>query len=384
MRLVHVGHVPFRPEVGTPYHLSLALARYMPVIYINPPLSFGGWASSRRFFKSSDGVYDLDVVSVVMPGQLRFLPRRWRKKPTEWLMLPWVLRSLRGINPHSMVLWVSNSELALVLHRRLRPRLTCYHRLDDFGAMDPSLAPLERALEQIADIIFVVAPALRDQHRARGREAILLPNAVNRTLFERALDESLAVPTDLQKIPRPRVGFIGWITPRWIDIELILEIARRRPDWSLVLIGPKVSWHPISLPSNCYLIGARPYAQLPAYLKGIDVCLIPFKEGAIRDGASPLKLYEYLAAGRAVVSTPVPGLDNFEELVWCASNADEFVESIEQALGEAHNPRAQSRRTEAVAPHTWEARAHFVMEHLSRWLHDVPAPASSPSAPPAW
>ncbi|MCS7065880.1 MAG: hypothetical protein NZL85_06330, partial [Fimbriimonadales bacterium] len=129
------------------------------------------------------------VISPVLPGALRFLPRRWRKKPLRTLTLPIVLHQLRHVASDQLVLWVSNSELGLWLHRRLRPALTCYHRLDDFGAMDPSLAPLERALEQIADIIFVVSPHLQAQHRARGREAHLLPNGVDTAFFARALEE---------------------------------------------------------------------------------------------------------------------------------------------------------------------------------------------------
>lgn len=381
MQLFHVGHVPFRPEWGTPYHLSVALAGHMPVAYINPPLSFSQWAVLRRqpFITRSE----VRVISPVLPGALRFLPRRWRKKPLRTLTLPIILHQLRHVASDQLVLWVSNSELALWLHQRLRPALTCYHRLDDFGAMDPSLAPLERALEQIADIIFVVSPHLQAQHRARGREAHLLPNGVDTAFFARALEEETPIPADLQAIPAPRIGFIGHLTPRWIDFELMMVAAEQRPNWSFVMIGPKVSWQPDCLPPNFYLLGARPYAQLPQYLKGLDVCLVPFKQNAITDGASPLKLYEYLAAGRAVVSTPVPDLPTFEQVVWCVRDVEGLVQAVEQALPVAHDPLEQRRRVEAVAPHSWEARAQMVVKYLTRALHAALEPASSPAAPPA-
>jgi glycosyltransferase involved in cell wall biosynthesis len=164
-------------------------------------------------------------------------------------------------------------------------------------------------------------------------------------------------------LPAPRIGFVGWVTPRWIDVDLILQVARSRPEWSIVIIG-SVSRHVPSFPSNVYLLGKRPYHLLPHYLKGLDVCLVPFKNNAITRGASPLKLYEYLAAGRAVVSTPVPDLPAFEGVVWCAEDAPNFIRAIEEALTVAHDPQEQRRRVEAVAPHSWEARAQTVIQHL--------------------
>ncbi|GBC93084.1 Putative teichuronic acid biosynthesis glycosyltransferase TuaH [bacterium HR15] len=366
MELLHVGHVPFRPESGTPYHLSVALAKHIEVTYINPPLSFAQWMRLR--YQPPLQKDSVRVISTVLPGALRFLPRRWRRKPLQALMLSLSLCRLRDVHRKRVILWVSNSELALWLHQRLRPTLTCYHRLDDFGAMDPSLESLEHELEQIADLIFVVSPTLQEQHRLRGRDAILLPNAVNLEFFAKSVDQATPVPSDLRAIPAPRIGFIGWITPRWIDIELLLEVASRRPDWSLVLIGPKVSWHPNHIPRNCYLLGVRPYRQLPAYLKGLDVCLVPFKDNAITQGASPLKLYEYLAAGRAVVSTNVPGLDEFEGIVWRAGDVESFIVAIEDALPLAHDAVAQRRRVEAVSPHSWDARAQTVMAYIRNAL----------------
>jgi glycosyltransferase involved in cell wall biosynthesis len=306
----------------------------------------------------------VEVVSIALPGGLRFLPRRWRLM----LIVPLILRRLKGIDRDELVLWVSISNLSLPLYRLLRPRLTCYHRVDDFGAMEPSLMSLEDSLEKIADIIFVVSPNLQKQHQARGREAILLPNAANLTLFAKALHGETCPPSDLESIPHPRIGFVGWVNPKWIDVDLIMQVACLHPEWSIVLIGG-VSRHVPPFPSNVFLLGKRPYHLLPHYLKGLDVCLVPFKNNAITHGASPLKLYEYLAAGRAVVSTPVPDLSAFEGVVWCAEDAPSFIRAIEEALAVAHDPQEQRRRVEAVAPHSWEARAQTVIQHLEAMLN---------------
>lgn len=123
-------------------------------------------------------------------------------------------------------------------------------------------------------------------------------------------------------------------------------------------------------PPNMHWLGPRPYRQLPHYLKALDVCLVPFKQNAITMGASPSTLYEYLAAGRAVVNTYVPDVQYFGDLVWQANTPREFGQAIGDTLLAAHDPVHQRRRIEAIQPHTWGARAAQVHEciqaHLSQ------------------
>lgn len=369
MILVHVGHVMYRPESGTPYHLSRALSKYFSVVYINPIAGLWQWYQWHSRMKMLGILREnVRVVTPVAPGGLRFLPRSWRKLPIQTLTLFQLVRLFRQLRNQQTILWVSNSELALRLHAILRPTLTCYHRLDDFGAMDPNLAELELALERIADIVFVVSPHLIPHHQSRGRQAILLPNAVSAEMFSTALNPTTPIPEDLLAIPEPRIGFIGWITPKWVDIELIFAVAQNNPHWHFVLVGPCVNWHPTVMPQNVHHLGVRPYHQLPHYLKGMNVCLLPFKKNGITKGASPLKFYEYLAAGRAIVSTYVPEVDYFDKLVWQADTPEEFSQAIHDALKNAHDPVLQQKRVQAIQPHTWEVRAEQVYQHINKYL----------------
>ncbi|MER3403451.1 MAG: hypothetical protein C4337_09250 [Armatimonadota bacterium] len=372
MILVHVGHVLYRPESGTPYHLSRALSKYFPVVYINPMVGLWDWYRWYNALRTTDAFGShVKVITPIAPGGLRFIPRPYRHTLTTILTTIQMWSLFQDLRKQKVILWVSNSGLAIKLHSLLRPTVTCYHRLDDFGAMDPRLTDLELALEQIADIIFVVSPHLIPQHQARGREAVLLPNAVSADIFAKALEPRTPVPTDLLAIPQPRVGFIGAITPEWIDIELVLVTAQKNPQWHFVLIGPRWprrKWKHLHFPKNVHFLGMRPYHLLPNYLKGIDVCLLPFKQNAITFGASPLKLYEYLAAGRAVVSTYVPDVNYFENLAWVANDASDFSKAIHQALKTAHDPAAQQARLRAVQPHTWDSRAQKVYHHVSQFL----------------
>lgn len=367
--LIHVGHVMFSPESGTPYHISRALSRYFQVVYINPITGYGRWNRWRRATCHRNNLCEgVRVITPLAPGGLRFLPRSMRALPTRLLIRTQFASLWRQVRGQTVVLLSTLSHLTPELHALVQPRLTCYHRLDDFGAMSHRHMQTELALERISDLIFVVSPHLIAQHRSRGRDAILLPNGVAADLFAAALSPETQIPADLLKIPEPRIGFIGWLAPKWIDIDLLYGVASHNPQWQFVLIGMRSREVKKQLPPNMHWLGPRPYRQLPQYLKGLDVCLVPFKQNAITMGASPLKLYEYLAAGRAVVSTYVPDVQYFGDLVWQANTPREFGQAIGDALLAAHDPVQQRRRIEAIQPHTWETRAAQVYECIQAHL----------------
>jgi len=130
-----------------------------------------------------------------------------------------------------------------------------------------------------------------------------------------------------------------------------------------------VNWKPPSkLPSNLHFLGSRPYERLPQYLKGLDVCLVPFKDNAISRAASPLKLYEYLAAGRAVVTSPVPDQAYLASVVWSARTGEEFLSAIGDALTKAHDPKECLCRLAEVSQHSWWQRAQTALFYVQQAL----------------
>jgi glycosyltransferase involved in cell wall biosynthesis len=268
------------------------------------------------------------------------------------------------------VLWSYLSELTLPLQRALKAEILCYHCLDDFAILSPKDRPLERSIEVKADLLFVVSMPLQEQYARQGRKAILLPNGVDLAHFSQALNEKTEVPKDLASLPSPRIGFVGLVDPLWwVDTELLLALAWARPNWSVVIVGPTEKWRlPSDVPPNLHLLGARPYRSVPCYLKGMDVCLVPFKKNAVTQACSPLKLYEYLAAGRAVVSTPVPDLTFLGSVVRSARSQDEFLAAIEEVLPLAHDPIEQQRRLEVAAQHSWQQRAQVALKWIEKAL----------------
>lgn len=240
MQILICSHAPFLPEFGTPYHLACALDEYAEVVFITPVLS----AQQRRAVLSAAGGKPLRIVTPALPGAGRFVPRRWRR----YLLTAWSVHTaldvLRSRLQPPTVLWAHFTEVALRLKTPLRPNLFCYQRLDDFTAMNPHQATLEQQLMQQADLNFVVAPSLIDAQWMRPNSWAYLPNGVANELFVHAQSEQTQVPRDLADLPAPRIGYIGAIHPDWVDVERIMELADAVPEWSWVVIGPKIRWSP--------------------------------------------------------------------------------------------------------------------------------------------
>ncbi|MEJ1157274.1 glycosyltransferase [Prosthecomicrobium sp. N25] len=177
--------------------------------------------------------------------------------------------------------------------------------LSQFKGADPALVALEDELIAKADLVFTGGQSLYDAKRHRHPSIHLFPSSIDRDHFGRAL-AGPPEPADLAGLPRPRLGFFGVIDER-LDLDLLSGLALARPDWTFVMIGPVVKISEADLPAapNIRWLGARPYADLPAYLGHIDVGIMPFALNAATEFISPTKTPEFLAAGLPVVSTPI-------------------------------------------------------------------------------
>lgn len=213
----------------------------------------------------------------------------------------------------------------------------------------------ERVLLAKVDAVFAINHPLAEAKRAVNPRTYVCPHGVDHPLFARALDAATVVPPDLADLPRPRIGFYGTLRD-WVDFELIAYVARKRPDWTLVLIGQVLAdLSPIRGLANVHLLGRKLHSELPAYCKGFDVGVIPYRIDERMAFVNPLKLREYLSAGLPVVSTPVPEVSRFGDLAYVAATRNDFVSAIERALGE-DSPAARGMRSLAMRNETWAAR----------------------------
>ena len=247
---------------------------------------------------------------------------------------------------------------------KLGESLSVYYCVDEwsmFSYIDAEgTNEMEQALLQRVDCVFAVNEALAKRKGRFNRETYVATHGVHHDLFAAALDPD-AVPDDIAALPHPVIGFFGTLED-WVDLELIAEVAERRPDWSIVLIGPPlIDVELLSQMRNVHVLGPRPYEDLPAYSKDFDVGIIPYRASEQLRYRNPLKLREYLSAGLPVVSTATPETPEYDE--WCAvaSDADAFVNAIEAAL-EEDSPELRRERSEAMASESWEARVAKLVE----------------------
>ncbi|RAJ94122.1 glycosyl transferase family 1 [Larkinella arboricola] len=249
--------------------------------------------------------------------------------------------------------------MALNFTEHIQPRLTVYDCMDELSAFrgaPPQLREREKQLMQQAQLMFTGGQSLYEAKKNLHPSVHAFPSSIDNHHFGQArlgLDD----PADQQALAYPRIGFSGVIDER-LDIQLLGELARRRPDWQFVLLGPVVKIDPASLPQgpNLHYLGMKAYEQLPAYFSNWQVAWLPFALNESTRFISPTKTPEYLAAGLPVVSTPIRDVvSTYGECgtVWIADGVEEFERSIEAAL---QNPSALcwSRIDAQLAQCSWQ------------------------------
>ncbi|MEO6734487.1 MAG: glycosyltransferase family 1 protein [Ferruginibacter sp.] len=222
--------------------------------------------------------------------------------------------------------------LSLLFSDHLQPVATVYDCMDELTAFkfaDPQLKEAERLLFQKADVVFTGGNNLYEAKKKLHPNVHAFPSSIDKEHFQKARSLAEDYP-DQQAIPHPRLGFFGVIDERF-DIELIRQAAELRPDWQFILIGPVVKIDPHSLPrnQNIHYLGSKTYNELPGYLSGWDIALIPFAINESTQYISPTKTPEYLAAGKPVISTPITDVINpygKKGLVHIINNATQLVE----------------------------------------------------------
>jgi UDP-galactopyranose mutase len=279
-----------------------------------------------------------------------------------------------GLTDH--IVW-QYTPMALPLAQTLRPRAVVYDCMDELSMFlnaPPELLVHESALLEWADLVFTGGPSLYRAKKGRHPNLHCFPSSVDVSHFQQACRSSenqssarLAEPGDQVVLPHPRLGFYGVIDER-LDLPLLGALAQAHPEWQVVMVGPVVKIDPGKLPRhpNLHYFGQRSYGQLPAYLAGWDVCLLPFARNNATRFISPTKTLEYMAAELPVVSTPITDVaDPYGEIVYLGDTPQAFIGACEQALGASDVERSvrTAKMRHVLANTSWDATTR-AMENL--------------------
>lgn len=278
---------------------------------------------------------------------------------------------VRGFRHRDSIFW-TYSPITTSIFRLSKFRMAVYHCVDEVKAQPgmpvATIEKDESDLMRAADAIFVTSRSLELTRRECNKNTFYFSNVADYEHFSSAKSESLAVPADLLAIPGPRIGFVGAISGYKVDFPLLASVAKARPNWSFVLIGKVGEGDPwtdvASLKSypNIHFLGSKAYADLPAYLKGIDAAILPCALNEYTKGMFPMKFFEYLAAGKYVVSTPLDSLAEFGGIARFASDSESFVGQLELVL--TGDPQLLDRSEILAKENTYESRMKKMMRCL--------------------
>ena len=381
--IVCLGTVEWLVVHSIAEHTMARLARKNRVLFVEPlkPLSvvlreIGRHArrpSLRWGLRQVDpGLWVYTPPPLGVPGASR---AAWCVSANARILRLLLARPLRRLGFDAPLLWTYLFYSASLL-RGLRRRLAIYDciDLDEAFAPTPRRRALVRRLEsdlcREADLVFGVTSGMVEKQRELNAHTYEVPSAGDVEHFGRARLESTTVPSDLARLPRPVLGYLGGVDPWKIDVPLLRGVALARPDWTIVLVGYVWFGFDPAVFRDCpniHILGSKPYEDFPRYLKGMDVCLIPFPRTELTRLGDPLKCYEYLAGGKPVVSTSVPVARRFPGVVRVADTPADFVAAVEASLAEGQE--GAERRAAALEGHTWDDRvaekSRLIMDRLA-------------------
>lgn len=266
----------------------------------------------------------------------------------------------------SPVTWFVVPHLASVVGQ-LGERLSVYYCIDDYAALPDvdvqAVTRMDDELTRKADMVFVASDTLFEAKRAVNPETRVSPHGVDFDHFVKAQDPQLAVPADAAAFASkgPIIGFFGLIE-RWIELDLIKYLAEQRPEWTFLMIG-RVAVPDGDVPRlpNIHFMGRRPYETLPAYGKSFTAAIIPYHLTPQVIHSNPIKLREYLAMGKPIVSVSTPEIDKFSAVVAIAHTREEYLAKLDRAVADGLTPEQIERQTALAATMTWDANLRKVM-----------------------
>ena len=290
----------------------------------------------------------------------------WLRKLNEIVLRLQLRLVMQKLKMHSPTVWVA-CPVACDVSIKMKKAKLVYQRTDryeEYPNVDTeTIRQYDFKLKANADLTIFVNELLYRQERQHCKRAVFLDHGVDFDMFA-AAENSEEVPNDIRNIERPIVGFFGGIDSHTSDIELVKEVVDLLPEMSFVFVGKSsVDCQSLLSRRNVRMLGQKPYERIPHYGKCLDVAIMPWRQNRWVEACNPIKLKEYLALGKPIVSTPFTELQKYRDVVYEARTAREFADCIKRALSE-DSAELVAKRRQRVAHASWDRKAGLVLQEL--------------------
>jgi len=381
LSFIYFGNDWFAENRTSSHHIARRLGSRFPLLYVESPGLRAPQPSGRdlrKIFKKLCAVFRGPkqigpCMWLMTVPQIPFRRFATARKLNE-VFARWKLsRALRKLSLAPSISWFTVPHPGF-LAGTLGEQMVVYYCIDNYAALPDvdaaEVAQMDGALSRRANLVFAASTGLVAAKQKQNGRVFYSPHAVDADLFGQAADSARPVAEGLRNLSHPVIGFFGVLDPR-LDLSLIEYLAVQRPQWNLLLVGRVATdlGKLTDLP-NLRAVGTVPYETLPDWARTFDLCIMPYRRDAFSENANPLKLREYLATGRPVVSVPMPEVDRFGGHVAIADNKESFLAAIERELGSDSEVKRKAR-LQLVSTDTWDARVEQVVSIVREVLEEV-------------
>jgi glycosyltransferase involved in cell wall biosynthesis len=373
--IVYFGPEPWEGLWRNRHQLMSRFAKHNDVWYVEPPAMLRQ-LFSRKKHRTRLSSCDASGVNIFhSPWWLPLIGRAPFKSLSIRLYL-FILSRLAGFRKRKPIVWLSKPNMIDFLER-VPAQLSIYHVVDEYsGYGSPSKAQRQKLLDKEAellrsvDVAIVVTPSLHALKLAHNPNIHLVPNAADYSAYSSC---EIAAPGDMKNIRKPIIGYTGLIAAR-LDLEMLIAAAEARTEWSFVFVGSvndencRTQLTRLRNLGNVYFLGQKSVVDTPSYVKRFDVCTIPYLTNLRAQHASPLKLYEYAAASKPIVSTDFAAAREFGGNIELVQNANEFIEACGRCLDIDPTSASIVENRCFAAENTWEKRVEQVSDIINSYL----------------
>ena len=334
----------------------------------------------RRLSRLKEGFLQVEKnINVISPPPL--LPGRYYLgfiNRINMLMIRWWIKPyIRRLGFRNPILWVYKPEHSALIGR-MKEVLSVYHCIDEWtagttGRKRMQISGMDSKLASKVSMVLSNSLPSFNKKSQLNENTYRVPSGVDFQRFSQVTNPEYSVHPAIVNIPKPIIGYSGTINER-LDYDALEFLAATRPEWSLVFVGDPYPWtmkaaqlHRLSRLSNVFFLGKFPHDEMPSLLKGMDVCILPYIDDERGYYRSPLKLYEYLAAGKPIVSMAHPEAKEFESVIQLAENKEDFIQKVQEEIG--ISSKKQTLLRQGIArKHSWEKRVDKIEDLLCQYI----------------